>query len=125
MPLAATVKNHMLRLLRRSKSSRSPAMVIPNKQAPVSPSVIVEPFPMTLGSAAAPQQRHSHSSQHHANRGGSSSNNHHNGSNHHPAARSRSVSNRREVHRPHSSARRARAQVRIDGQGCPGGRDRG
>ncbi|KAE8738740.1 hypothetical protein FOCC_FOCC015750, partial [Frankliniella occidentalis] len=70
MPLAATVKNHMLRLLRRSKSTRSPspnnrAMVIPNKGLS-SPPVIVEPFPISLGSAApAPQTRHSHSSQHH------------------------------------------------------------
>lgn len=48
MPLAATVKAQMLRLLRRSKSTRS-AMVIPNKRYSESPAVIVEPYPMALG----------------------------------------------------------------------------
>lgn len=134
MPLAATVKTHVLRLLRRSKSSRSPspgqsrpgrqgpaAMVIPNKQtaavqSPQSPAVIVEPFPMTLGSAAgsAPRSRHSHSAQHaqqqqhgrhshHAANGASAANGH-------PAARSRSVSNRKDVRRS-ASSRRTRVQV--------------
>lgn len=47
MPLAATLKSQMLRLLRRSKSTRSnQAMVIPNKRysavIPESPAVIVE-----------------------------------------------------------------------------------
>lgn len=54
MPFAATVKAQMLRLLRRTKSTRS-AIVIPNKRysvlVPESPSVIVEPLPpsMALG----------------------------------------------------------------------------
>ncbi|RZF33141.1 hypothetical protein LSTR_LSTR004827 [Laodelphax striatellus] len=60
MPLVATLKSQMLRLLRRSKSTRVPpsssAMVIPNKRysvlVPESPSVIVEPFPMALGTLA-------------------------------------------------------------------------
>ncbi|KAK3930767.1 Suppressyn [Frankliniella fusca] len=112
MPLAATVKNHMLRLLRRSKSTRSPspvpaAMVIPNKGLS-SPPVIVEPLPMTLGSAAPPAARHSHSSQHHQQRQGHGHHQHNGGP---PAARSRSVCTRREVaHRP--SGRRARVQGR-------------
>ncbi|KAG8253438.1 hypothetical protein J6590_033809 [Homalodisca vitripennis] len=47
MPLAATLKSQMLRLLRRSKSTRSnQAMVIPNKRysavIPESPSVVVD-----------------------------------------------------------------------------------
>lgn len=46
MPLAATLKSQMLRLLRRSKSTRSnQAMVIPNKRysavIPETPSVVV------------------------------------------------------------------------------------
>lgn len=78
MPLAATVKSQMLRLLRRSKSTRAPrcesparnsrkkgggdtAMVIPNKRVsvlvdcPPAPSngmvTIVEPYAMALGAA--------------------------------------------------------------------------
>ena len=80
MPLAATVKSQMLRLLRRSKSTRGPpsgssksssrkngggdtAMVIPNKRysvlvdSPPSPNngvvPIVEPYTMALGSPVA------------------------------------------------------------------------
>lgn len=61
MPFAATVKAQMLRLLRRTKSTRS-AMVIPNKRysvlVPESPSaVIVEPLPpaaMALGTTTTP-----------------------------------------------------------------------
>lgn len=132
MPLAATVKSHMLRLLRRSKSTRTPspnarppppgppghglhgpAMVIPNKQN-TSPPVIAEPFPITLGSAAAPQPRHArpHAVSRHASHHQPAAPQPHAPAPHGaPVARSRSVSNRREPHRPHSSARRARAQV--------------
>ena len=79
MPLAATVKSQMLRLLRRSKSTRGPpsgssrssrkngggdtAMVIPNKRysvlvdSPSSPNngvvPLVEPYTMALGSPVA------------------------------------------------------------------------
>jgi len=94
MPLAATVKNQMMRLLRRSKSARAPhAPHAPpsghHPHAMTSPPVIAEPFPITLGNAMAPQ---------HSNRYAQH------------ASRPRSTS-----HRPHqrtvSGPRRSRAQV--------------
>lgn len=66
MPLATTVKNQMLKLLRRSKSTRSPSrnreksIVIPNKRYSIvtasdvsSPNghavAVVDPYPMAMG----------------------------------------------------------------------------
>lgn len=66
MPLAATVKNQMLKLLRRSKSTRSSShhrekdMVIPNKRYSVLANIqqstpnghavaMVDPYPMSMG----------------------------------------------------------------------------